>query len=380
LKVAVNTRFLLSGKLEGIGKFTFETLKRMVLQHPEAEFLFFFDRKYDPAFIFAPNVKPVVINPPARHPILFVIWFELAVAQQLRKYKPDVFLSTDGLNTLCTTVPRVTVIHDLAFEHYPQDLNWTVRNYLKYFSPKIARASERIVAVSEYTRQDIAQTYQVDPGKIDVVYNDASDFFRESSEAEMEKTRNLFTDDHPYFMFVGALHPRKNLVNLFKAFDEFRTLSKSKVKLLIVGRKAWNAKEITEAYTQMKYKKDVIFTGRVTDDELRKLYGAALANVYVPNFEGFGIPIVEAQKCNCPVITSNVSSMPEVAGDAAVIVSPFSVKEISGAMLEIWQKPDLRLTLQYLGKQNLKRFSWNTSAARLWDSLVKAVETAPKTT
>jgi glycosyltransferase involved in cell wall biosynthesis len=375
LRVAVNTRFLLSGRLEGIGKFTLETVKRMVLQHPETEFIFFFDRAYDPQFIFAENVKPVVINPPARHPILFYIWFEIALASAVKKYKPDVLLSTDGLNSLNCHVPRVTVIHDLAFEQYPQDLGWPVRKYLQYFTPKIAQASERIIAVSEFTKQDIVKTYPVAAEKIDVVYNDASTFFHPAeSEAESEHTRAIFSDGMPYFMFVGALHPRKNLVNLFKAFDEFKKVSKSQVKLLIVGRKAWNAKEITETYEQMVYRADVIFTGRVSDEELRQLYSAALCNVYVPYFEGFGIPIVEAQKCNCPVITSNVSSMPEVAGDAAVLVDPFSVNDIAKAMLKVWNEPELRQTLAYLGKQNLKRFSWDKSAEQLWDSLVKAVK------
>jgi glycosyltransferase involved in cell wall biosynthesis len=364
---------LLAGKLEGIGKFTLETLRRMVQAHPEAQFYFFFDRPYDEQFIFGPNVKPVVLSPPARHPFLFYIWFELAVARALRRIKPDVFLSTDGLTTLNTIVPRVTVMHDLAFEHYPQDLDLIIRNYLKYFSPKFAQASDRIIAVSEFTRQDICARYGIPQEKIDVVYNDASDFFAPATEAEQEETRHRFSNNKPYFMFVGAIQPRKNLMNLFKAFDLFKQQNKCEVKLLIVGRKAWNSREITVAYQQMNYQDDVIFTGRVSDEELRQLYSAALANVYVPTLEGFGIPIVEAQKCDCPVITSNVSSMPEVGGDAALLVDPFNVNEIADALRKLWEDQGLRQTLIYLGRQNLKRFSWNQSAEKLWQSLEKAV-------
>lgn len=376
MKVAVNTRFLLDNKLEGIGKFTLETLRRMVLAHPEAEFYFFFDRPYHPRFIFAPNVKPVVLQPPARHPFLFYLWFEFSVARALKKIRPDVFLSTDGLTCLNTRVPRVTVIHDLAFEHFPKDLGFLIRRYLQRFTPQVARVSKRVIAVSEFTRQDLVTTYGLQPEKIDVVYNDASEFFCPCSEVEAEETRGQYSQGQPYFMFVGAIHPRKNLVNLFKAFDLFKSQSQSPAKLLIVGRKAWNSEEITRTFEQLQFQNDVIFTGRVSDEELRRLYGAALANVYVPTLEGFGIPIVEAQKCDCPVITSNVSSMPEVAGDGALLVDPFNVTEIAGALLELWKDPGLRLTLQYLGRKNLQRFSWDTSAERLWASLEKACSTS----
>ena len=344
----------------------------MVAEHPEVEFYFFFDRPYHQKFLFGPNVTPVVLSPPARHPFLFYIWFEFSVARALEKIKPDVFLSTDGLTCLKTNVPRVTVIHDLAFEHYPKDLGLIVRNYLQKFTPQVANASERVIAVSEFTKQDIVKHYKLSSEKIDVVYNDASDFFGPCTEEEAEQTRQTCSKGQPFFMFVGAIHPRKNLVNLFQAFDLFKQQTNSTAKLLIVGRKAWKSDEITKAFNDMKYQSDVIFTGRVSDEELRLLYGAAMANVYVPTLEGFGIPIVEAQKCDCPVITSNVSSMPEVAGEAALLVDPFNVNEIANALVEIWKDKGLRITLQYLGRKNLKRFSWDESAARLWDSILKA--------
>ncbi|KAA9345639.1 glycosyltransferase family 4 protein [Adhaeribacter soli] len=350
----------------------------MVVNHPEAEFYFFFDRPYDNQFIFGPNVTPVVLNPPARHPFLFYIWFEISVAKALARIKPDVFLSTDGLTTLKTAVPKVTVMHDLAFEHYPQDIDFIFRKYLQYFSPKFARRSERIIAVSEFTRQDIVKTYGIEAKKIDVVYNDASAFFAPSPEAEQENTRNKFSKGKPYFIFVGAIHPRKNLVHLFKAFDSFKQQTGSEAKLLIVGRKAWNSKDISNTFERMKFQEDVVFTGRVTDEELRQLYGAGLANVYVPTLEGFGIPIVEAQKCNCPVITSNISSMPEVGGEAVLLVDPFNVGEIAGTMKKITEDAALRQTLIYLGRQNLKRFSWERSAGQLWDSLMLATESTRK--
>src|SRR5690606_22044940 len=136
-------------------------------------FLFLFDRAYDPSFIFAPNVKPVVAHPQARHAVLFYLWFEWMIPAMLRKYKADLFLSTDGLCSLATRTPTCLVMHDLAFEHYPEHLKLSHRLYLRRWSPLFARKATRIVTVSEFSKQDIATRYQIPPEKIDVTYNGA---------------------------------------------------------------------------------------------------------------------------------------------------------------------------------------------------------------
>ena len=138
MKIAVNARFLLKGKLEGIGWFTHEVLKRVVQNHPEHEFIFIFDRPYHEDFIYGKNVTPIVVPPPARHPILWYIWFEWSVKLVLKKHKPDLFISTDGFLSLSTKVPQLLVIHDLAFEHFPEHLPFKFRYYLRKFTPKFA--------------------------------------------------------------------------------------------------------------------------------------------------------------------------------------------------------------------------------------------------
>ncbi len=131
MRIAVNTRFLLSHKMEGFGWFTYEVVKRLVQNHPEHEFIFFFDRKYDSKYIFGDNVTPVILSPQARHPILFKIWFNYSVTKALKKYKADIFFSPDGYLSLKTEIKQISVIHDLNFEHYPQDLPSWPRKYLK---------------------------------------------------------------------------------------------------------------------------------------------------------------------------------------------------------------------------------------------------------
>lgn len=375
MDIAVNTRFLLPGdQLEGIGRFTFETLKRMVAAHPEHTFHFLFDRPFDARYVFGPNVVPHVLFPPARHPFLFVAWFEGAVALWLRRHKPAVFFSTDGFTTLATRVPRLTVVHDLAFEHFPQDVELLRRKYYHYFFPRFVRASERLVAVSEATKQDLIATYQLLADKIQVVYNAADAHFQPQPPEVQQATQERFAAGHPYFLFVGALQPRKNLVNLLRAFDEFKQQTGAPAKLLVVGRTAWKAGPMFEVYQQMQCRHDVHLTGRVTDAELVQLYAAALATVYVPYFEGFGIPIIEAQACASPVLTSDRSSMPEVAGGAALLVDPYSPAVIAAALVRLWQEPELRQDLISKGAVNAQRFSWDKSAEALWDAILSVVE------
>jgi glycosyltransferase involved in cell wall biosynthesis len=375
MKIAVNTRLLVKNKLEGIGWFTFENLKRICQQHPEHEFFFIFDRKYDPGFIFSDNIKPLVIGPQARHPFLYYLWFGYSIPYILKKIKADLFLSPDGYLSLgMKKIPQLAVFHDLNFEHYPEDLPFLERKNYKHFFPKYARHATRIATVSEYSKSDIVEQYQIEADKIDVVYNGANEAFEPIPEQLQTQVREKYTQGKPYFVFVGALHPRKNLVNLFKAFDVFKKASDNPVKLLIVGEKKWWTEKIETAYNQMQHKNAVCFSGRLSAENLHKVLASALALTYVSYFEGFGIPIIEAYRCHVPVITSNVTSMPEIAGDAALIIDPFDINSIADAMSEIYTKPGLRQQLIEKGKIRMQEFTWQKSADRLWSSILKTVK------
>lgn len=378
MKIAVNTRLLIRNKLEGIGWFTFETLQRITQSHPDVSFYFIFDRKPDPTFIFGSNVQPIVIGPQARHPFLFVIWFEWSVARLLKRLKPDLFLSPDGYLSLSANTPSLAVMHDLNFEHFPEDLPWLVRFYYRHFFPRFARKAKRIATVSNFSKEDIIRQYQVEPSKIDVVYNGANEMFTPLNEQIIAETRQKFTDGNPYFLFVGSLHPRKNLARLFQAFDLFRINNNSDIKLLVAGEKKWWTASIRKAYEEMHHKDEVIFCGRLNSSDLHKVTGSALAITYVSYFEGFGIPIVEAYRCGVPVITSDITSMPEVAGDAALLCNPYDIASIAAAMEHIASDCDLRKDLIKKGFERAKIFTWDGAAERLWHSILKAIETEKK--
>lgn len=373
MKIAVITRMLRKDKLEGFGVFTHEILSRLVKNHPEHEFLFLFDRKYDAQFVYSKNVKAFVLLPPASHPRLLVFWYQYRLKWFLKKHKPDLLISPDGGIPLETQIPTLSVIHDLNFEHFPGDLPEGVRNYYQYYYSRIAQNATRLITVSEFSKTDLQRVYGVGPGKIDVVYNGVGGQFRPLSESEVSESRAKFSSALPYFLFVGSIHQRKNLPNMMKAFTQFRTSTATEMKFIIAGAKRWWNEEMQNAYENSKFKNDILFIGRVNDDELPKITGAAFALLFASRFEGFGIPIVEAMKCGVPVITSKSSSMPEVAGDAGILVNPDSVDEICDAMKLISSDESLRADLSVRGMERSKAFSWDRSAQLFWKSIEKTV-------
>ena len=371
MKIAVNTRFLLKNRLEGIGRFTCESMKRLVKAHPEVEFLFFFDRPYDESFIFADNVTPVVLFPPARHPFLFYWWFEFSVTRALRKHKADLFVSTDGFLSLRTQVKTLLVIHDIAFKHYPEQVGFWERKYYNYFMARFFEKAERMVTVSEYSKSDLVKHYDIDPSKIDIAFNAGDEMFIPISENEQTDVRHQFSKGDPYFLYVGSVHPRKNIVRLLKAFNIFKEKTANKAKLLVVGRMAWQTGEVHETLQQLSHKDHIIFLDYLGGNDLARVMAAAHALVYVSILEGFGIPILEAMHAEVPVITSNVSSMPEVAGNAALLADPFSVSSIAERLSELWQNDELRTKLIEAGKLQRQQFSWESTAEKLWSSIEK---------
>lgn len=370
-RVAINTRFLLKDKMEGFGWYTYETISRLVIKHPEISFYFFFDRPYDEKFVFSENVTPIVLYPPARHPILFRIWFNFSVKRALKKYSIDLFISPDGYLSLTSDVKQIAVIHDLNFEHFPKDLPARDSRYLRNYFPKFAHKADHIITVSEFSKKDIIETYGIDSEKITVAYNGASDEFKPINEESEQKVRAKYTEGYPYFLFVGALHPRKNIKRLLEAFDLFKSEYASNTHLLIVGETYYWSEEMKKTLASMKNRKEVHFTGHVSLPNLVNLYGAAKALTFVAYFEGFGIPIVEAMKSGCPVLIAENTACHEVAGDAALVCDAFSTESIKQALSRLDSDSDLCQSLSESGIKRSDKFSWDSTAQKMSEIMTK---------
>jgi glycosyltransferase involved in cell wall biosynthesis len=373
MKIAINCWVLRNKQLDGIGYFTINAVARMIRQHPDIQFQILCDKNFTEDYFQFPNVTQYRVFPPYRHPVLYLLFMETVVPFFLNRHKPDVFLSMEGFLSLFSRCKQVPLIHDINFEHKPEDLKWQNRLYFRFFFKRFARKATRIATISEYSKMDIARFYHVPSAKIDNVSGGIRDNFRPLSPAEIQDVRIQWSSGKPYFFFVGSMHPRKNIKRLLEAFSLFKEKTGSDIKLVLAGSILWKTADLKDAYESSSCKEDIIFTGRLSDDDLRKVLGAALALSFVPIFEGFGLPIVEAMQSDVPVICSNVSSMPEVAGDAALLVDPYDLNSISMAMEKIFSDAGLRALLIQRGNLQKEKFSWDRTALLLWQTLQRAV-------
>lgn len=374
MKIAVNTRLLISNKLSGIGWFAYHTLKRIVNNNPKHQFIFLFDRKYEDKFIFNSNVTPEIVFPPTRHPILSYIWLEYSIVNVIKKHKPDLFYSPDGyLSLKIKDIPSIPAIHDLNYHYNPKGVPFIVSKYFQYFMPRFASLAKRIITVSEYSKQDISKIYNISLDKIDVACNGANEIYEPITEEEKAKIKHEYTQDCEYFIYIGVLVPRKNVAGMIKAFSAYKKATGRNTKIVIVGEMMFLTKDIKKSYKESYYKNDIIFTGRLAPEKLKYLMGAAKCLLLVSYFEGFGIPIIEAMHSEIPVITSNVTSMPEIAGDAAILVDPYSIESIKEAMIKVEEDKELQKQLIEKGRQQRQLYTWDKSANIIWESFNTAM-------
>ena len=362
-RIALNARLLVPNRLEGIGWFTHECYSRLIASHPEHEFCLLFDRQPSNEFHYADHAIQRRVWPPARRPFLYDAWFDFGVAAALHSWNADVFVSTDGMLSRRTMVPQLAVFHDLNFMHHPEWMPKREANYYRNRFPEFAKIAQRIATVSEFSKCDIVTQFGVNEDDVDVVYNAPSSAYYPRPGNEAGQIEKDYADGNPYFIFVGSLHPRKNLGGLLEAFGKYREAGGIN-HLVIVGENMWQKDRAAE--------EGVHFVGRLDQAVLSGLMAAARALIFVPWFEGFGIPIVEAFASGTPVIASDTSSMPEVCGGAAAaLVNPGESQEIAHAMLQIDRDSAFCDAAVQRGLVRAGEFCWNDSADRLWKSIEK---------
>ncbi len=366
MRIAINTRNLLKGKMEGFGQYTLELCKRLTIAHPEHEFYFLFDRPFDKEFIFSKNIVPIVLKPPARHPVLWYLWFEISLGRFLNKNNIDVFWSPDGFINLRTDVPQIATIHDINFHVHPKDLPKSVSYFYNRFFPKFSQKATKILTVSNFSKQELIKHYEIVESKISVIYNSADEIFKPLKEVEKHKIKAEITNSKPYFLFVGSLHPRKNLQRLLHGFSVFAKQN-MEFDLVVVGSPLWKK---TGIQMPEEIKKRVHFTGYLAQNKLALITGSAHALSFLPYYEGFGIPMVEAMKCGVPVLAANTSCLPEIAGEGALYCDPFDIEDIALKMHSLCRE-EVHSALSKKALHRGKIFSWDDSMEKVWFEINK---------
>ncbi|MBD01406.1 MAG: glycosyltransferase [Crocinitomicaceae bacterium] len=359
MNIGINARHLIKGKLEGIGWYSFEILNRLVLLMPKHNFFFFYDRKTD-FLISGENVFNLILKPSARHPILFRIWFNYVLPKKFKKFKIDLFFSPDGFISLNTLIPQIGVIHDLNFEHYPEDLPKNVLKYYQKYMPLFSRKAEKIITVSNFSKTDIVENYRISPKKITVIYNGGNDAFRTLNTNQKKVFIEENNNNRPFFIYVGSLHKRKNIERMLRGFKKFNFLNK--MDFIIIGTDMWKNQLNLDGLLD-----NVRFLGRKSGPELVNWVASSSALIYVSYFEGFGLPVLEGMLSGVPVVTSNLTSIPEVGGNSVIYVDPFNEDSISKGMEKSLENNQELIKKGFI---QAEKFSWDISALKVKELLL----------
>lgn len=285
----------------------------------------------------------------------FVLPFKVSKRDTL--YHPFQYIS------FFSRAKQIVTLHDLIPVHYPQVAKHQYY-YYKWIMPILLKKAHKVICISQNTKEDIMKFYNLDESKIEVIYNgfDKEIFNEKNNNLEVLKKYDI---DYSYMIMVGASYRHKNLETAIKAYNKAK--DKLSCKIIIIGKDSPYIKELKALTKELNLEDKVIFLGYVPDEDLPSLYASSKCFVYPTLYEGFGLPILEAMGCGTQVICSNNSSLPEVAQDAALLFNPKSEEEILNCMLKINEDENLRKELQEKSKENIKRFSWETTAKSIYE-------------
>ena len=317
----------------------------------------------------------VSLSPSLRIPtsLLHLSWSYLGLPQV-----ESIIGDVDLVHGLSYVLPRarkakkVLTVYDLTFMLVPQTHPFSRQKFLPALVKRSVRDADAIIAISESTKQDILRVFHVPDHKVTVTYLgvDHSTFNPNAPRSAIEKVKKKFSITKNYIFYLGTIEPRKNVDILLRAFQEVRRRTNREFQLVLSGKIGWKVENLMKAIRALAESGDLVYTGYISEDEAAYLYNGAEVFVYPSQYEGFGIPVLEAMACGCPVIASNSSSLPEVVGDAGVLVEPNNMEELSEAIVKVLHDGGLRRALKEKGIQRAAQFDWAKMAMATRDLYV----------
>ena len=363
LYIGVNARYL-QRDITGIERYILEVLQNLATVDKENTYtLFFGSHGHLPKLPDAANHHKYITHMNTRSRLMRVLWEQFILGTEVARKKIDVFHGTSFVLPFIKSCKYVITIYDLAFMASPDSFTLANRLYFKLFLAPSIKLADKIIAISQATKKDIIKYFHVPADKVEVIHCALSPkIHKETNNEKLQEVKKKYSLPDKFIMFTGLISPRKNLDRSIKAFAKVR--HQIPHKFVIVGKKGWLYEPVFKLVEKLGIQKDVIFTGYIPDDDLCALYTLADIFMFPSLYEGFGLPILEAMACGCPVITSNISSMPEVAGDAALLVNPYSVNDIAKAIERIYCDKNLRKQFVNKGYAQIKKFTWKNTAKR----------------
>lgn len=340
-------------------------LQQIALLDHSNEYHLLFDRPWDNNlfnFLLSNSRFRFHVLPPKTRLVPFAnYWFQVSVRNFLVKNKIDLFFSPEPYTTIGSPIKRIITVHDLAFINFPETTYLINNCNARIMVKQGVRSADKIISVSYHTRNDLIKHYKIQSEKISVIHHGIKYVKPNRNELSERIEKHIFSDSRPYILYVGTIEPRKNLERLILAYEKLLT-SGIKHRLVLAGRKGWKVQNVYRLVRDLNLDKHIVFTDFISDAAQSYLYQHADVFVYVPLYEGFGMPVSEAMSFGLPIVTSNVSSLPEVVGDGALKVDPMNIDDIYNGLYLLLNDHNLRLTLSKAAKERSNKFSWKNSA------------------
>jgi glycosyltransferase involved in cell wall biosynthesis len=303
-----------------------------------------------------------------------LLWEQLVLPAMIKKLRIDVLHSphyTRPLRDL--SCASVVVFHDMTFYLLPRHHVFWKKLFFCNIIPLSARKADRIIAVSESTKRDMQEILGISGNKIDVIMHAVSTSYRpDIPQSCIEVVSRKYNLPQEYILFVGTIEPRKNVPRLIEAYRQLVKEEPTAPSLVIVGLRGWHLRDFEKKFREDALVGKIITTGYLVEEDLPAVYAGASLFVYPSLYEGFGIPLLEALACGVPSVTSNVSAMPEVAGDAAIFIDPYDTQSLSSAMLRVLRNDILRQELRQRGIRRAHAFSWEKAAIQTIETYMKS--------
>jgi len=340
----------------GIGNYTFNLVNKLCKTRKHEYWLI--DNKNSETKKMFPQ-RTIIINNPLRIISKVYFWYFYLALKIHANREFDLVHNPSQVPTFFEIKNNVVTVHDLTPIMFPEKHSFIRSLIFKLFLPRTLKKAEKIIADSENTKKDLINVFGLPEKKIKVIYLGISDKFRVMTDKKkINKIKEKYSLNFPFILTVSTLEPRKNIPNLIRAFSYLKKENKITQKLVIVGQKGWKYNEIFILIKKLEMEKEIIFLGYVSEKELICIYNLADLFVFPSFYEGFGFPVLEAMKCGCPVITSNVSSLPEISGKAAKYINPYNLKEITESIYGVLTDKDLSKRMVNKGLLQSKKFSW----------------------
>lgn len=385
MRIGIDVRCLAEGKRTGVEEYTLGLLKELFARDTENEYILFFNawRKSVPDFTWIeayPQVTLRVFRYPNKLLNLALWYFRYPKLDRLLGGVDIFFLPNLNFAAVSRDCRLVVTAHDLSFELFPETFSWKQRlwHYLIDFR-RLARTADRVIAVSRSTRADLMTEYGVADERIVVIPSGVDPRFApmDRNSPELMRVKEKYYLPYRFILYLGTFEPRKNIRSIIEAYETLRQTggpTVEKYELVIAGTPGWKCEDVREATQASPYREHIHFPGFIADADKVALYNLASVFVYPSFYEGFGFPPLEAMACGVPVIVSHTSSLPEVVGQAGLMIDPYQPDELYRAMREILRDPGLLASLIREGKAQASGFSWSVTADRtqtLFASLVK---------